>query len=299
MAFTMITVTRTYKTPASYAAQGVVRFTPSNPMVNGTTTIAAPEWATLNKNGVLSIVLAANNDPSTTPVGTTYRVQEILTGQDNRIYDVVIPYNAPSATVDLSTLTPAITTTPAVQYVSSVNGQSGAVTIAAATDATTSVKGIARILGGTADAPTVPWSSLTGVDADLTGLAALGDGFPSRTAGTWAARSAAQLLSDIGAQPSSTLLTRIAAAAVTVTFAASITPDASQSCVFNVTATGNLTLADISNGIDGQSVNIRVTASGGTRVLTITGIYAVTVTSGSLWSGWFRYDGSGGWQLAS
>jgi hypothetical protein len=62
----------------------IVRFTPSSPMVNGTTTIAAPEWATLNKNGVLSIVLAANNDPSTTPVGTTYRVQEVLTGQDTR-----------------------------------------------------------------------------------------------------------------------------------------------------------------------------------------------------------------------
>jgi hypothetical protein len=289
-------VTRTYKTPAGYAAQGVVRFTPSSPMVNGTTTIAAPEWASLNKNGVLSIVLAANNDPGTTPVGTTYRVQETLTGQDTRLYDVVIPYNAPSATVDLATLAPVTTTAPAVQYVSSVNGQSGAVTISAGTDATTGTKGVARILGGTADAPTVPWASLTGVDADLTGLAALGDGFPSRTAGTWAARSAAQLLSDVGAQPTNTLLTRIAAAAVTITYAASITPDASLGCVFDVTATGNLTLADISNGVDGQLVNIRVTASGAARTLTVTGVYSTLIASGSRWVGWFRYDGASGWQ---
>jgi hypothetical protein len=266
VAFTTITVTRTYKTPAGYPAQGVVRFTPSSPMVNGTTTIAAPEWAALNKNGALSIVLAANNDPSTTPAGTTYRVQETLTGQDTRIYDVVIPYNAVAGTVDLSTLAPVVATAPAVQYVSSVNGQSGAVTVAAATDATTLAKGISKILGGTADVPTVPFASVTGVPTY---------------------------------QPLSTLLTRMAAAAVTVTYAASITPDASQSCVFDVTATGNLTLADISNGIDGQTVNVRVVASGGTRILTITGVYPVTLSSGARWSGWFRYDGASGWALAS
>jgi hypothetical protein len=258
MAFTTITVTRTYKTPAGYAAQGIVRFTPSSPMVNGTTTIAAPEWAALNKNGVLSIVLAANNDPSTTPVGTTYRVQEVLTGQDTRSYDVIIPYNAASATVDLSTLAPVTTTAPGVQYVSSVNGQSGSITLPVATDATTSAKGVARILGGTADAPTVPWGSLTTV--------------PS-------------------------LLTRMGASAVTVTYAASITPDASQSCTFDVTATGNITLADISNGVDGQIVNVRVTASGGARTLTITGVYSVVIGSGSRWVGWFKYDGANNWQM--
>lgn len=299
MAFTMITVTRTYKSPAGYAAQGVVKFTPSSPMVNGVTTISSPERVELDKDGAISIVLAANNDPATTPSGMTYRVVEDLTGQSTVAYDVIVPYNAAGGTVNLATLAPVTTVAPAVQYVSSVNGQSGAITVAAATDATTLAKGVARILGGTADIPTVPWASLTGVDADLTGLAGLGDGFPSRTSGTWAARTAPQLLSDIGAQPLSTLLTRMSAAAVTIAFAASITPDASQSCVFNVTATGNLTLADISNGIDGQSVNVRITASGAARTLTITGINVVIIPSGTLWSGWFRYDGSGSWQLAA
>jgi hypothetical protein len=253
MAFTTITVTRTYKTPASHAAQGVVRFTPSSPMVNGTTTIAAPEQGTLNKNGVLSIVLAANNDPSTTPVGTTYRVQETLIGQDTRTYDVIIPYNAVAGTVDLATLAPVTTTAPGVPYVSSVNGQSGAITISAG-DATTSAKGVARILGGTADAPSVPWSALTAVD---------------------------------------TLLTRLSADPIALTYAASITPDASQSCVFTVTATGNLTLADITNGADTQLVSVRVTASGATRTLTITGIYSpITITDGNRWVGWFRHDGT-------
>ena len=299
MAFTMITVTRTYKSPAGYAAQGIVKFTPSAPMVNGVTTISSPERVELDKNGAISIVLAANNDPGTTPSGTTYRVVEDLTGQSTVAYDVIIPYNAAGGTVNLATLAPVATVAPAVQYVSSVNGQSGAVTIATGTDATTSTKGIAKILGGTADTPTVPWTSLTGVDADLTGLAALGDGFPSRTSGTWAARTANQLLSDIGAQPSSTLLTRIAAAAVTITYAASITPDASQGCVFTCAATGNITLADISNGIDGQTVNVRITASGGARTLTVTGVGVYNLASGAVWSGRFGYDGSGSWQLAA
>jgi hypothetical protein len=297
VAFTFITVTRTYKPPAGHAAQGYVRFIPSSPMINGTTTISAPEQATLSKTGAISISLAANNDPSTTPTGTTYRVTENLSGQASRSYDVIIPYNAAGGTVDLSTLAPVTTTAPAVQYVSSVNGQSGAVTLAGATDATTSAKGVSRILGGTADAPTVPWASLTGVDADLTGLAGLSDGFPSRSSGTWAARTAPQLLSDIGAQPVDTLLTRMAADPVTVAYAASITPDASQSCVFDVTATGNLILADISNGMDGQTVSVRVTASGGTRMLTVTGIYTVALAASSRWVGWFKYDGAGSWQL--
>lgn len=287
MAFTMITVTRTYKTPAGYPAQGIVRFTPSDQMVNGTTTISSPEWDELDKNGALSLVLAANNNPGTTPVGTTYQVQEIITGQADRTYNVIIPYNAPSATVDLSTLAPASTTPPAITYVSSVNGVSGAVTIP---DATTTIKGVARILGGSADAPSVPWSALTGVDADVTGLAALGDGFPSRTAGTWSARTATQLRDDVGAQPLSTLLTRLAATPVVITYAASITPDASQACVFYCTATGNLTIADIINGVAGQPVYIQVTASGATRLLVVTGVSSYIIPSGERWSGTFRYD---------
>lgn len=300
MAFTQIVVTRTYKTPSGHPAQGVVKFIPSNPMVNGTTTISAPEQVALSKTGAISVTLAANNDPSTTPTGTTYRVTETFVGQDIRSYNVVIPYNAPSGTVDLSTLAPVLTTTPAVQYVSSVNGQSGAVTVAATapSDATTTTKGIARILGGTADAPSVPWTAITGaptvVDAttSIKGVSRILGGTADAPTVPWSA-----LTSVPSYQPLDTLLTRVSADAVTIPYAASVTPDASQSCVFDITATGNLTLADISNGIDGQAVCVRVTASGGTRTLVVTGIYSLSITSGGRWVGWFRYDGSGGWQL--
>jgi hypothetical protein len=72
------------------------------------------------------------------------------------------------------------------------------------------------------------------------------------------------LVADLAAkQPLATLLTRLAAAPVTVTYAASVTLNASLGCVFRVTATGNLTLTDITNGVDGQAVALEVFASGG------------------------------------
>lgn len=290
MAFTYITLTRTYKTPAGYPAQGSISFIPVVPMVNGNTVISSQEQASLNSTGSISIPLAANNDPGTTPIGTTYRVQEELTGQPARAYNVVIPYNAPGGTVDLATLAPVTASPPAVSYVSSINGQTGAVTISAGTDATTTSKGAARILGGTADAPTVPWSALTGVDADLTALAGLGDGIPSRSGAVWSARSASQLRTDISAQPSATMLTRLSATPVTSTTSGSVTPDASQACAFFYTATGNLTISDISNGIDGQLVYIQVTASGAARTLIVTGLFSRVLPSGERWAGHFRYD---------
>lgn len=129
MAFTPITVTRHYKTPGGYAAQGVVYFTPSDVMHNGDTVIASTERGELDRDGVLSIVVYANNNPGTTPPGTYYTVHEDITGQNKRSYTVVIPYNAVGGTVNLATLAPVTTTPPALTYVSSVNGMSGAVTL--------------------------------------------------------------------------------------------------------------------------------------------------------------------------
>lgn len=94
-----------------------------------------------------------------------------------------------------------------------------------------------------------------------------------------------------------TVLTRLAAAPVTVTYAASITVDASTGCVFRVTATGNLVLADITNGVDGQAVTLEVLASGATRAVTAGGA-AVSVAAGQWWTGTFRYNaGTNTWLL--
>ena len=91
-------------------------------------------------------------------------------------------------------------------------------------------------------------------------------------------------------QPLSTMLTRIAAAPITVAYAASVTLDAATSCVFRVAATGNLTLADITGGVDGQAVTLEVLASGADRTVTITGGGSVTVASGQWWTSAFRYS---------
>jgi hypothetical protein len=80
-------------------------------------------------------------------------------------------------------------------------------------------------------------------------------------------------------------------APVSVTYAASVTLNASQGPLFRVVATGNLTLATITNGTDGQLISLEVRALGGDRVLTVGG-EAVTVPAGSRWWGDFRYDSS-------
>lgn len=137
MAFTMITVTRSYKTAAGRPAAGTVKFTPSNPMVNGPTVISAPVVGTLDRAGLLSLPVAANNDPATDPVGSYYTVVESLTGQSTRTYNVVVPYTAAAGTVDLSTLT-TITPPAGGGFSSDINAA-----VAAHSVDTTNVHGIA------------------------------------------------------------------------------------------------------------------------------------------------------------
>jgi hypothetical protein len=78
--------------------------------------------------------------------------------------------------------------------------------------------------------------------------------------------------------------------AVTVSYASSITLDAALGSVFRVTATGNLTLADITGGVDGQQVAVEVLASGGLRTVTVTDVDAFPVPSGTWWTAAFRHN---------
>jgi hypothetical protein len=88
-----------------------------------------------------------------------------------------------------------------------------------------------------------------------------------------------------------------------INYAASITPNATSGSYFRIVATGNFTLNDPINGIDGQSVVIEVRASGGDRVVTVAG-GTVLVPNGQWWVGtltyvaaaatWLLEDGSGG-----
>jgi hypothetical protein len=215
MTFTYVTIERTYETADDFAAQGTVTFQPVDQMVNGLTVVSAARSATLDSSGSISIRLAATTDPTTRPVGVTYKVVERITGQPNRTYYVSVPHDQGSTLqlADLTVLTGAGTaggfalrnatdydnTSPPTDgqvmtwdgttgkfhpesgagggAVSSVNGQTGAVTVTAS---------------GVGAQP---------VDSDLTAIAALAppDGsFLARQAGAWAARSAAQTKTDLG-----------------------------------------------------------------------------------------------------
>lgn len=80
---------------------------------------------------------------------------------------------------------------------------------------------------------------------------------------------------------------------ITISYASTITPNASQGSLFRCTATGNLTLADPIGGVDGQVLRVEITASGADRTLTLSGITpAVTITNGSTWAGELAYDGT-------
>jgi hypothetical protein len=91
---------------------------------------------------------------------------------------------------------------------------------------------------------------------------------------------------------------RFVGAVQTLTYAATVSIDASTGSVFRCVATGNLALTGISNGADGQQVVLEVLASGGARTVTVTGISPITVASGTWWAGVFRFNsGTGNWLL--
>jgi hypothetical protein len=76
---------------------------------------------------------------------------------------------------------------------------------------------------------------------------------------------------------------------VPVTYAATVTLNAMAGSTFRCTATGNLTLADITGGYDGQSITFMVKASGADQVLTVAGD-AYTILSGKWWIGDLQYN---------
>ena len=77
---------------------------------------------------------------------------------------------------------------------------------------------------------------------------------------------------------------------VVIPFATSITIDATQGSLFRCTAIGDLTLDSIVGGIDGQTIELEVLASGGIRSFVITGgAEATTIAAGEQWAGKFRY----------
>lgn len=113
MAFTTVTVTCDYDLADGTDPAGTVSFTPTVPMINGTTVVAAKVTQRLDIDGILTIQLDANTDPATQPSGAAYLVEESIGGATRKYY-VTIPHDQGS-TLDLSTLA-TVGVAPAISF---------------------------------------------------------------------------------------------------------------------------------------------------------------------------------------
>jgi hypothetical protein len=267
VAFTYVTITHIFETAADVAATGTIEWTPIVPMRNGHTVIAAPVPALLSGGGQMSVVLAANTDPGTTPAGTIYKVVEKITGQPTLTYYVQIPHDQGS-TLNLADLTDW------------AGGSGGGGSGTVETINGEAPDGFGNVVVSASDVGAQP------AEADLTGLAALNDGYPRRVAGAWS-------VTDYPSAP------RFITPPQVVTYGALFSLNAATSSVFRLVATGDTTLAAITGGVDGQIIALEVIADGGPWQLAFAdGTPARTITADSRWIGSFLYDATDGtWTL--
>lgn len=108
MAFTSITITHTFLNADGTPASGTVRWSLSGRMTNSTQSImpSGPKNVSLNGSGVMSVVLPANDDTGTTPIGVEWQVTIAVTGCSEEQYLVTVPHSAPGGTIDLGQLLP-------------------------------------------------------------------------------------------------------------------------------------------------------------------------------------------------
>jgi hypothetical protein len=107
MAFTLITVTATYKNVDQTIAVGYVTFQATAEMQQAAGNIqpATLFKATLDPTGKISVVLPATDDPTTLPTGVTYAVTEQIVGAPTRIWQLTVPRAV--TPLDLSSVVPA------------------------------------------------------------------------------------------------------------------------------------------------------------------------------------------------
>lgn len=129
-----------------------------------------------------------------------------------------------------------------------------------------------------------------------------GDSGKANTSHTHAESDVTSLTTDLAAKaplasPTFTGLVtavRVVKTPQTVTYAATVTLDASTGDAFKITATGALALAVPTNPTDGQMVMVEVLASGGARVVTLNASIVLTtglVAAPSIASGKVGYFG--------
>lgn len=109
MAFTLITVTGTYRLPTGAPASGSVSFTLTAPMrdaLEDITITPQEQVVALNSSGSISINLYANDDDSTVPDGVTYEVNERLNETGYNKYFITINKDSPGGIYDLADVVP-------------------------------------------------------------------------------------------------------------------------------------------------------------------------------------------------
>lgn len=274
-----VTVTGTYVGVDGTAATGTVTFTPSKGTWLEDATgpaIIIPDTitGTLDASGHFSVELVPTNATEVAPTGFTYDIVENLSvtvgGKAfpfTRSYSILAPSGS---SFDLATVAPVDSSGGgAARSVLIVNGitpdNSGAITLTAAnvgalTQSTADARydAIGAAATETTRAEAAEATLLPKTDPSVTNART-----PTAHASTHATGGSDPVTpASIGALP--------AQAPVTLTDAATIETDASQSSHFRVTLTGNHTLDNPSGAVDGQKVLWEITqdATGG-RTLTL------------------------------
>lgn len=282
MPFTFVTLDlgQGYRTATGDNAGARIVLTPTAPMTNGPTVIDSPVTLSVGVDGMAARAVAATTDPGTTVAGggtVAYRIQVEARGRTLASFTAAIPHNA-GAVVDISSLI-HLAAPPALTVPVSA--------IRAATDYDNTVApstGQAIIWNGTKYHPApVAGAGVETINSELPDSAG----------------NVVLSPSDIGAQPVSDALTRLAGGPITLTAVSGvITPNATLGYgPHRYTATADVQLADPTGGGDGEPLEVQVLASGASRVLSFaSGAAPVTIPSGETWWGHLSYNaGRGKW----
>lgn len=126
---TVVTVVGTYLNPAGRPVAGLLTFTPTVPLLDGTSgdlVLDAPITVLLASDGSFTVDLAATDDTTLAPSGWLWQLAQNLTGVNNVTYQFALP--GATSPVNLATLAPVSNPGNAVAYVSlSAVGAAGGV----------------------------------------------------------------------------------------------------------------------------------------------------------------------------